>query len=115
MAEGLGLSGITETPLVIINAQRPGPATGLPTRTAQGDLLFMIHAAQDEFPRFVFAPGNPAEAFEITARAFHLSEKYPAFGCTGLLPLVTGSLFLATGHWLFFIGNFLLNCFNETI
>jgi len=76
MTEGLGLSGITETPLVIINAQRPGPATGLPTRTAQGDLLFMIHAAQDEFPRFVFAPGTPAEAFEITARAFHLSEKY---------------------------------------
>jgi 2-oxoglutarate ferredoxin oxidoreductase subunit alpha len=76
MTEGLGLAGITETPIVIVNAQRPGPATGLPTRTAQGDLLFVIRASQDEFPRFVFAPGTPDEAFKITARAFHLSEKY---------------------------------------
>ncbi len=76
MTEGLGLAGITETPIVIVNAQRPGPATGLPTRTAQGDLQFVIRASQDEFPRFVFAPGSPDEAFEITARAFHLSEKY---------------------------------------
>lgn len=76
MTEGLGLAGITETPIVIVNAQRPGPATGLPTRTAQGDLHFVIRASQDEFPRFVFAPGTPDEAFEITARAFDLSEKY---------------------------------------
>lgn len=76
MTEALGLAGITETPMVVVNAQRPGPATGLPTRTAQGDLLFCIYAAQDEFPRFVFAPGTPAEAFDITVRAFHLSEKY---------------------------------------
>ncbi|MEE8397690.1 MAG: 2-oxoacid:acceptor oxidoreductase subunit alpha [Desulfobacterales bacterium] len=76
MTEALGLAGITETPLVIVNAQRPGPATGLPTRTAQADLLFVIHAGQDEFPRFVFAPGSPAEAFEVTVRAFHLAEKY---------------------------------------
>ncbi len=76
MVEGLGLAGITETPVVIVNGQRPGPATGLPTRTAQGDLLFMIRASQDEFPRFVFAPGTPADAYKITARAFHLSEKY---------------------------------------
>lgn len=76
MTEGLGLAGITETPVVIVNAQRPGPATGLATRTAQADLLFVINAAQGEFPRFVFAPGSPAEAFETTARAFHLAEKY---------------------------------------
>lgn len=76
MTESLGLAGITETPIVIVNAQRPGPATGLPTRTAQGDLHFVIRASQDEFPRFVFAPGTPTEAFEITARAFHLAEKY---------------------------------------
>jgi len=76
MTEGLGLAGITETPLVIINAQRPGPATGLPTRTAQADLLFVINASQDEFPRFVFAPGSVDEAFATTARAFYLSEKY---------------------------------------
>ncbi|MFC1567237.1 2-oxoacid:acceptor oxidoreductase subunit alpha [Thermodesulfobacteriota bacterium] len=76
MTEGLGLAGITETPIVIVNAQRPGPATGLPTRTGQGDLHFVIRASQDEFPRFVFAPGTPAEAFETTARAFQLAEKY---------------------------------------
>jgi 2-oxoglutarate ferredoxin oxidoreductase subunit alpha len=76
MTEGLGLAGITETPIVIVNAQRPGPATGLPTRTAQGDLHFVIRASQDEFPRFVFAPGTPDEAFKITVRAFHLAEKY---------------------------------------
>lgn len=76
MTEGLGLAGISETPIVIVNAQRPGPATGLPTRTAQGDLLFTINAAQDEFPRFVFAPGTVNEAYETTARAFNLAEKY---------------------------------------
>ena len=76
MTEGVGLAAITETPIVVVNAQRPGPATGLPTRTAQGDLLFMINASQDEFPRFVFAPATPAEAFELTARAFDLADKY---------------------------------------
>jgi 2-oxoglutarate ferredoxin oxidoreductase subunit alpha len=76
MTEGLGLAGITETPVVIVNSQRPGPATGLPTRTGQGDLLFVIHASQDEFPRFVFAPGSVYQAYDTMIRAFHLSEKY---------------------------------------
>ena len=76
MTEALGLAAMTETPIVIINAQRPGPATGLPTRTAQADLLFVIHASQDEFPRFVFAPRNVRDAYTVTARAFHLSDKY---------------------------------------
>ena len=76
MTEGLGLAGITETPVVIVNAQRPGPATGLPTRTGQGDLHFVIRASQDEFPRFVFAPGTPEEGFATTRKAFHLAEKY---------------------------------------
>ncbi|WP_035237563.1 2-oxoacid:acceptor oxidoreductase subunit alpha [Desulfobacter vibrioformis] len=76
MTEGLGLAAMTETPLVIVNAQRPGPATGLPTRTGQADLLFSIHASQDEFPRFVFAPGTPVETYETMKRAFHLAEKY---------------------------------------
>ncbi|WP_321492535.1 2-oxoacid:acceptor oxidoreductase subunit alpha [uncultured Desulfobacter sp.] len=76
MTEGLGLAAMTETPLVILNAQRPGPATGLPTRTGQADLLFSIHASQDDFPRFVFAPGTPVETFETMKKAFHLAEKY---------------------------------------
>ncbi len=76
MTEGLGLAGITETPVVIINSQRPGPATGLPTRTGQGDLLFVISASQDEFPRFVFAPRSINDAYDTVIRAFYLSDKY---------------------------------------
>lgn len=76
MTEALGLAGISETPIVIVNAQRPGPATGLATRSAQGDLQFVIRAAQDDFPRFVFAPGSPEEAFDTMARAMHLADKY---------------------------------------
>ena len=76
MTEGLGLAAITETPLVIINAQRPGPATGLPTRTAQADLLYSIWASQDEFPRFVLAPATPAQAYRTVARALDLADKY---------------------------------------
>ena len=76
MTEALGLAGMSETPIVIVNAQRPGPATGLPTRTGQADLQFVMHAAQDEFPRFVFAPGTPEDAYNTTVRALHLSEKY---------------------------------------
>jgi len=76
MTEGMGLAAITETPLVIINAQRPGPATGLPTRTGQGDLLFTLHASQDEFPRFVLAPSTVADCFDTMQRAFHLADTY---------------------------------------
>ncbi len=76
MTEGMGLAAITETPLVIINAQRPGPATGLPTRTGQGDLLFTLHASQDEFPRFVLAPSTVADCFDTMQRAFYLADTY---------------------------------------
>jgi 2-oxoglutarate ferredoxin oxidoreductase subunit alpha len=81
MVEGLSLSGMTETPIVIALGQRPAPATGLPTRTEQGDLLFAIHAAHGEFPRVVFAPGTPEQAFYLTNKAFDLAEKFqiPAF------------------------------------
>ena len=76
MVEGLGLAGMTETPLVIINAQRPGPSTGLPTRTEQADLQFVIHASHGEFPRAVFAPGNAEEAFYLVSKAFNIADKY---------------------------------------
>jgi 2-oxoglutarate ferredoxin oxidoreductase subunit alpha len=75
MVEGLGLAGITETPVVIVESQRPGPATGMPTRTGQGDLLFVLHASQDEFPRIVLAPGTVEECFHAGWRAFNLAEK----------------------------------------
>ena len=76
MVESLGLAGITETPLVIVEAQRPGPATGLPTWTEQGDLRFVMHAAQGEFPRIILAPGDHEECFTMAADAFNLAEKY---------------------------------------
>ena len=76
MVEGLGLAGITETPVVIYNAQRPGPATGLPTRQEQADLLFMLHASQGEFPRFLLAPGTHEQAFVAGWRAFNLAERH---------------------------------------
>ncbi len=81
MVEGLALAGMTETPIVIALAQRPGPATGFPTRTEQGELLFTLHAGHGEFPRIIFAPGSPEEAFYLTNKAFDLSQKFqvPAF------------------------------------
>jgi 2-oxoglutarate ferredoxin oxidoreductase subunit alpha len=97
MTEGLGLAGITETPIVIVNAQRPGPATGLPTRTAQGDLLFAIRASQDEFPRFVFAPGSPEECFETVARALGLAEKYQVPAIVLVDHFLVASLYIAEG------------------
>ncbi len=76
MAEALGLAAMTETPAVIVVAQRPGPATGLPTRTEQGDLNFVIHAAQGEFPRAVLAPGSAEQCFYLMAKAFNLADRY---------------------------------------
>jgi 2-oxoglutarate ferredoxin oxidoreductase subunit alpha len=76
MVEGLGLAGITETPIVVVNAQRPGPAIGLPTRTEQGDLEFMLYASHGEFPRAVLAPGTVEECFQLTVKAFNLADKY---------------------------------------
>jgi len=76
MSEALGMAGMTETPLVLIWGQRPGPSTGLPTRTAQGDLQFALHASQGEFPRIVLAPGDVAECFNAAAEAFNLAERW---------------------------------------
>ena len=76
MVEALGLAGCSETPLVIVEAQRPGPSTGLPTRTEQGDLGFVLSAGQGDFPRAVLAPGTPAQGFALTARAFNLADRY---------------------------------------
>jgi 2-oxoglutarate ferredoxin oxidoreductase subunit alpha len=76
MNEGIGLCGVMELPLVIANVQRPGPATGMPTRTAQGDLQFVINSSQDEFPLMVIAPRNAEDAFYETVHALNLAEKY---------------------------------------
>ena len=76
MVEGLGLAAMTETPLVIAEIQRPGPATGFPTRTEQGDLSFVLTASQGEFPRMVTALRDPEDAFYQTVRAFNLADKF---------------------------------------
>jgi 2-oxoglutarate/2-oxoacid ferredoxin oxidoreductase subunit alpha len=76
MAEALGWAGMNEVPLVVSLYQRAGPATGLPTRHEQGDLMFAINAGHGEFPRIVFASGDIEESFYDTIKAFNFAEKY---------------------------------------
>jgi 2-oxoglutarate/2-oxoacid ferredoxin oxidoreductase subunit alpha len=74
--EAIGLSGITETPLVIVDTQRGGPSTGLPTKQEQSDLMAMIYGTHGEIPKIVMAPSTVQEAFYDTAEAFNLAEEY---------------------------------------
>jgi len=92
MVETVSLAGVTETPLVIFMAQRPGPATGMPTWTEQGDLLFTVHSGHGEFPKIVLAPGGLEEMIELTVKAFDLADIYqtPVF--------VMSDMFLSENH-----------------
>jgi 2-oxoglutarate ferredoxin oxidoreductase subunit alpha len=74
MAEGLSLCGIIESPMVIHLAQRPGPGTGLPTRTEQSDLEIARYSGHGEFPRAILAPGSPEDAFTCSAHAFLMAD-----------------------------------------
>ena len=76
MGEGVSLAGMMELPVVIHLAQRPGPATGLPTRTEQGDLELALYSGHGEFPRIIYAPGGIQDLFYLTQRAFNLADKY---------------------------------------
>lgn len=76
MVEALGMAGMTETPLVVVESQRSGPSTGLPTKTEQGDLNLMLGAGQGEFPRAILAPSNPLEAYRATIKAFQVAEAW---------------------------------------
>ena len=76
MGEGISLAGMTETPVTIVLAQRPGPATGLPTRTEQSDLDLALYSGHGEFPRVVMAPGTPEECFHLTRKAVGLADTY---------------------------------------
>ena len=93
MNEGVSLSGMLETPIVIHLAQRPGPATGLPTRTEQGDLNFALHSGHGEFPRIIYTPGTLDEAFRLAKKAFNNAAKYqvPVF-------LITDQFFLDSSY-----------------
>jgi 2-oxoglutarate ferredoxin oxidoreductase subunit alpha len=95
MVEGISLAGMTETPVVIALAQRPGPATGFPTRTEQGDLQFALYTAHGEFPRIIFAPGTPEQAFYLTNKAFDLAEKYQ------IPVIIITDQYLADTQWTF--------------
>ncbi len=75
MCEGLSLAGIIESPLVIHIAQRPGPGTGLPTRTSQEDLNLALYAGHGEFHRMIFAPGSIEQVFHLTQIAFNIADK----------------------------------------
>ena len=93
MSEGFGMAGMTETPIVIMLAQRPGPSTGLPTYSGQGDLNFAIHASQGEFPRVIIAPGDAEECFYKTMEAFNIAEKYQ-------MPVILiTDKYLTESHW----------------
>lgn len=93
MGEGYSLAAMTETPLVMVEAMRGGPATGIPTWTEQGDLKFVLNAGHGEFPRFVLTPGDPEEAFYLTAEAFNIAETYQT-------PVVViTDKHLAESHW----------------
>ena len=92
MVETVSLSGVTEIPLVVFIAQRPGPATGMPTWTEQGDLLFAVHAGHGEFPKIVLAPGTMEEMIELTGVAYNLADLYQ------LPVIVMSDMYLSEGH-----------------
>ena len=76
MVEALSYAGVAELPIVVFLAQRPGPATGMPTWTEQGDLLFAVNAGHGEFPKIVLAPGDPEEMTQLAMEAFDLADIY---------------------------------------
>jgi 2-oxoglutarate ferredoxin oxidoreductase subunit alpha len=92
MAESVSFSGITEIPIVIFIAQRPGPATGMPTWTEQGDLLFSVFSGHGEFPKIVLAPGDNEEMIELSAKAYNLADVYQ------LPVIVISDMYLSESH-----------------
>ena len=94
MIEGVSLAGMIESPMVIHLAQRPGPATGLPTRTEQGDLNLALYSGHGEFPRIILTPGTPEDAFCLAQNAFNLADKFqvPVFIFTDQYGLESYSL-----------------------
>ncbi len=82
MTEGIGMSGMIETPVVCVDVQRGGPATGIPTKTEQGDLWQVLGAGQGDFPRLIVAPTSQIDAFQTMPDLFNLTDKYQ---CPGLV------------------------------
>lgn len=92
MVEAISLAGIAETPIVVFLSQRPGPATGMPTWTEQGDLLFAVHAGHGEFPKIILTPGDVDEMIRLTAEAFDLADIYQT------PVIVMSDMFLSESH-----------------
>ena len=82
MTEAVGMSGMIETPIVCVDVQRAGPATGVPTKTEQGDLWQMLGAGQGDYPRIIVAPSNQLDLFRTVPELFNLCDKYQ---CPGLV------------------------------
>jgi 2-oxoglutarate/2-oxoacid ferredoxin oxidoreductase subunit alpha len=82
MSEALGSAAMMEIPVVCINVQRAGPATGVPTKTEQGDLLQVLGAGQGDYPRIIVAPTTIADCFKIVPRLFNLVDR---FQCPGII------------------------------
>ena len=76
MTELLGLASMAEIPVVIVNAQRSGPSTGMPTKLEQGDLFQALYGGHGDFPRIVVAPASVQNCFRVSVLAFSLAEKY---------------------------------------
>jgi len=76
MTEALGLAGMIEAPLVVVEVQRAGPSTGLPTKSEQGDLFQVLGAGQGDYPKIVLAPTSVEDAFYIMGEAFNLAERF---------------------------------------
>src|SRR3989339_783047 len=106
MVESLSFTGITEIPMVVFIAQRPGPATGMPTWTEQGDLLFSVFSGHGEFPKIVLAPGDNEEMIELTAKAYNLADVYQ------MPVIVMSDMYLSESHKSVtkkFVDKFILN------
>jgi 2-oxoglutarate ferredoxin oxidoreductase subunit alpha len=84
--EEFGVSGVTETPLVIVDTQRAGPSTGMPTKSEQGDLFLVAYGGHSEIPRIVLAPATQEDCYSMMIEAFNLADKYqcPVFFLTDL-------------------------------
>lgn len=82
MSEGIGMAGMIETPIVCVDVQRAGPATGVPTKTEQGDLWQVLGAGQGDYPRFIVAPCDQADLFHTIPELFNLVDRYQ---CPGLV------------------------------
>jgi len=82
MSEGLGMSAMIETPVVVINCQRAGPSTGVPTKTEQGDLWQMLGAAFGDYPRVIAAPLDIGDCFKLIPEIFNIADR---FQCPGLV------------------------------